>query len=466
MNQPDTDAFQALPASAASYVQDVCSTSRRTAFLELDHAGLIRRWGGPVGDYGLASLKPGMPADEAAAPLFGMLPMRGTASVLPMVSVGGNRHADIHLVPGTDTDMVLFMDSTAEAARRASLQQYAHDLALALRERPAPPTSPPTSKPATPPSARAARVTFHGMTAASRSMHEVFRTIADLASVDSTVLILGETGTGKELVARAIHEASGRKDKPLIVMNCAGLSDSLINSQLFGHKKGAFTDAVSDQKGFFEAANEGTLLLDEIGDIPMNTQTRILRALEQKEIVRIGETVPRAVDVRVLAATHKDLDEEVRKGSFRADLLYRIRVARVSLPPLRARKDDIELLADTFLARIARNSSKPARSFSPDAVAALRSYPWPGNVRELRNAVEYALITCRTQEVSPQDLPPELAAGRDGSRDSDHGSERNRIARAIEQAGGSRDEAAALLGISRATLFRRMKACGLVRRRS
>ncbi|MDA1043796.1 MAG: sigma 54-interacting transcriptional regulator, partial [Verrucomicrobia bacterium] len=189
---------------------------------------------------------------------------------------------------------------------------------------------------------------FHDIIGQSRSMQQVFDTIRDIAKVNATVLIQGETGTGKELVARALHYESHRKDKPFIVVNSAGLSDSLINSQLFGHTKGAFTDAVADQQGFFEAAQGGTILLDEIGDIPPNTQTRILRALENKEIIRIGETKPRQIDVRILAATHRDLDEEVKNGNFRLDLLYRIRIARVQLPPLRERHEDIPWLVQSF----------------------------------------------------------------------------------------------------------------------
>ena len=184
---------------------------------------------------------------------------------------------------------------------------------------------------------------FCGMIGKSASMEKVFQMIRNLAGLDATVLIEGETGTGKELVARAIHDASSSADKPFIVVNCAGLSDSLINSELFGHRKGAFTGAMQDQEGLFEAANGGTILLDEIGDVPMNTQTRLLRVLEQREVVRIGETQPRKIDIRILAATHKDLRQEVRAGNFREDLLYRIRVARIMIPPLRERREDIPL---------------------------------------------------------------------------------------------------------------------------
>ena len=303
---------------------------------------------------------------------------------------------------------------------------------------------------------------YHDMVGASDVMADVFQVIRDVAAVDATVLIEGETGTGKELVAHAVHQASPRHDQPFIVVNAAGLSDSLINSQLFGHKKGAFTDAVSDQQGFFEAADGGTIFLDEIGDIPMNTQTRILRALEQKEVTRIGETKPRKVDVRILAATNKDLSAEVALGHFRLDLLYRLRVARVRLPPLRERREDIPLLVETFLQQARPAAGKTVTEVDQDAMRAMVDYRWPGNVRELKNAIAFAVIHCKDSVVRARDLPPELLAAPsrlmargDGARDT----ERERILRALESTGGQRGEAAKLLGIGRATLYRRMQAC-------
>lgn len=301
----------------------------------------------------------------------------------------------------------------------------------------------------------------HDLIGASDAMNEVFQVIRDVAAVEATVLIEGETGTGKELVARAIHASSARAEKPMVVVNAAGLSDSLINSQLFGHKKGAFTDAVSDQPGFFEAANGGTIFLDEIGDIPMNTQTRILRALEQKEVTRIGETKPRQVDVRILAATNKNLQDEVNRGNFRLDLLYRLRVARVSLPPLRARRDDIPLLVDVFLRQARAATGKTIDEIDQDAMRALMDSRWPGNVRELKNAIAFAAIHCKGSVIRLKDLPPELleAPPRTGAMPAGGGgAEKETILRALETAGGNRGEAARLLGIGRATLYRRMKA--------
>ncbi|MBM4142298.1 MAG: sigma-54-dependent Fis family transcriptional regulator [Lentisphaerae bacterium] len=305
---------------------------------------------------------------------------------------------------------------------------------------------------------------FYGILGRCPEMRRVFGLVQELAGMDTTVLIEGETGTGKELVARAIHEASPRRDKPFVTVNCGGLSDSLINSQLFGHRKGSFTDAVNDQEGVFEAAHGGTIFLDEIGDIPPNTQTRILRVLEQREIVRVGDTRPRPIQIRVLAATHRDLDEQVRRNAFRSDLLYRIRVARVRLPPLRERREDIPPLTESFLETARASTGKRVDGVGADAMRVLMQYAWPGNVRELRNAVEFAVISCRGGTITVRDLPPEVAdlrlprAARLGYEPE---GERERILEALRRAGGSRAGAARLLGIGRATLYRRMRVCML-----
>jgi transcriptional regulator with PAS, ATPase and Fis domain len=208
------------------------------------------------------------------------------------------------------------------------------------------------------------RARFDDLLGKSDIMQRVYQQIRDVARVDSTVLIEGETGTGKELVARAIHSSSDRKQKPFIAVNCAGLTDSLLSSQLFGHKRGAFTGAIEDHQGLFEAAHMGTLFLDEIGDIPLNVQNQLLRVLQEREIVRLGETRPRKIDVRVLAATHRKLNEEIAAGRFRSDLLYRIRVARIFIPPLRERREDIPLLAAAFLAQSTAASGKTVEQIS------------------------------------------------------------------------------------------------------
>lgn len=302
---------------------------------------------------------------------------------------------------------------------------------------------------------------FHDLVGRSPAMLRVYQLVRDVASVDTTVLIEGETGTGKELIARAVHSASGRREKPFIAANCAGLTDSILTSQLFGHKRGAFTGAVNDQKGLFEAAEGGTLFLDEIGDIPPPVQTALLRVLQEKEITRLGEARPRKVDVRVLAATHHNLSEDVVRGSFRADLLYRIRVARVQLPPLRERREDIPLLAQSFLTTICTATAKTVDRLNPEALHRLMSYVWPGNVRELRSAIEFAVISCKGREVSAGDLPPEILGASAASSSSvliplQNRDEKARLLAALSDAKGNRTEAARRLGVSRATFYRRL----------
>jgi PAS domain S-box-containing protein len=303
------------------------------------------------------------------------------------------------------------------------------------------------------------RAQFHDLLGKSKAMQLVYQQIRDVARVDSTVLIEGETGTGKELVARAIHSSSHRKDKPFVAVNCAGLTESLLSSQLFGHTRGAFTGAIEDRQGLFEAANGGTLLLDEIGDIPITVQNQLLRVLQEREITRLGESRPRKIDVRVLAATHRNLSEEAAKGTFRSDLFYRIRVARISLPSLRARREDIPLLAASFLAQFSAASGKRVTDVSHDALRLLAEYHWPGNVRELRSAIEFAVIRCGGAVIQPDDLPPEILQPADfesvipGDPLVD---EKTRFLQALERSRGNRALAARLLGISRATLYRRL----------
>jgi sigma-54 dependent transcriptional regulator, acetoin dehydrogenase operon transcriptional activator AcoR len=303
------------------------------------------------------------------------------------------------------------------------------------------------------------RAQFHDLLGKSKAMQLVYQQIRDVARVDSTVLIEGETGTGKELVAQAIHSSSHRKNKPFVAVNCAGLTESLLASQLFGHKRGAFTGAIEDHQGLFEAANGGTLLLDEIGDIPMTVQNQLLRVLQEREIVRLGESRPRKIDVRVLAATHRSLNEEVAKGNFRSDLFYRIRVARISVPPLRARREDIPLLASSFLAQFSAASGKRVTELSHDALGLLAGYPWPGNVRELRSAIEFGVIRCAGAVIQPDDLPPEIVEPpefEDVISGDPLTDEKARFLQALERSRGNRALAARLLGISRATLYRRL----------
>ncbi|MBI3950019.1 MAG: sigma 54-interacting transcriptional regulator [Acidobacteria bacterium] len=299
---------------------------------------------------------------------------------------------------------------------------------------------------------------FQDLVGKSNPILRVYQQIREVARVDSTVLIEGETGTGKELVARAIHFSSHRKDLPFIPVNCAGLTESLLTSQLFGHKRGAFTGAIQDHMGLFEAANGGTIFLDEIGDISLNVQTALLRVLEAREITRVGESRPRRIDVRVLVATNKDLTLEVAKGNFRSDLFYRIRVARILLPRLRERREDIPLLVEWFLSQCRATTGKPVEGMSNEAMRKLLGYDWPGNVRELRNAIEFAVIHCRGSVIDPVDLPPEIISPghSDAAFGGIHQIEQRRLLAALESARGNRTVAARLLGISRATFYRRL----------
>jgi DNA-binding NtrC family response regulator len=300
---------------------------------------------------------------------------------------------------------------------------------------------------------------FQDLIGKSEPMLRVYEQIREAAHVDSTVLIEGETGTGKELVARAIHFSSRRKHQPFIALNCAGLTDSLLGSQLFGHRRGAFTGAVEDHKGLFEAADGGTLFLDEVGDIPANVQTSLLRVLQEREIVRLGESKPLKVDVRVLAATHHNLTDDVAKGTFRSDLLYRIRVVRIHLPPLLQRREDIPLLVSHFLTQCGAATGKRVDGISKDAMGILLRYRWPGNVRELKSAVEVGIVRSKGQVIEASDLPAEILDGdtpHAPPQEAEGADERQRLLAALKVAKGNRVAAARLLGISRATLYRRL----------
>jgi DNA-binding NtrC family response regulator/ligand-binding sensor domain-containing protein len=299
---------------------------------------------------------------------------------------------------------------------------------------------------------------FHGLVGESRAIQLVFKQIRDVAPVEATVLIEGETGTGKELVARAIHYQSPRRHRPFVAVNCAGLTESLLASQLFGHRRGAFTGAISDQIGLFEAADGGTIFLDEIGDIPVAVQTSLLRVLQEREITRLGEAKPMKVNVRVLAATHRDLSQAAAAGTFRLDLLYRIRVARIPVPPLRERREDIPLLVSWLLGQARGATHRHVEDISRDAMDALVRYDWPGNVRELKSAIESAVIGCATTVVQIGDLPRDVAAAVGAALSPD---ERQRILEALARTEGNRAAAARLLGMGRTTLYRRLKELGI-----
>lgn len=321
-----------------------------------------------------------------------------------------------------------------------------------------------------------------GMIGHCAAMQTLYHHIHKVAPTDATVLILGETGTGKELVARAIHAESRRSAQPLISVNCAAIPETLIESELFGHEKGAFTGAHSSRMGLIEAANGGTLFLDEIGELPMEAQARLLRFIQEGEIRRIGAVQSSKVDVRLLAATHRDLRLLAHKGEFREDLYYRINVMPLHLPPLRERGRDLLVLAETLLARCAERMGKPALHFAPDAIQAITSYPWPGNVRELENAVERAVILSEGTELSNELLAIDFDLVEIGDHD-DAGDTRpsNRAVSAPDPQEGlsledyftrfvldnqdsmTETELAGKLGITRKTLWERRKRLGIPR---
>jgi len=291
-----------------------------------------------------------------------------------------------------------------------------------------------------------------------------------VAPTNSTVLILGETGTGKELIAREIHRRSPRSAEPFIPINCGALPDSLLESELFGYAKGAFTGADKTTQGLFEAADRGTLFLDEIGNISLNMQQRLLRVLEAGELLRLGERKVRKVDVRIVAATNSDLKRDVEKGLFRQDFYYRLRVMSLELPPLRDRMDDLALLAGHFLQACAARFHKRIGGFSPTAMKALQAHRWPGNIRELENAVEHAAILCVTPQVELEDLPGELRekvvaieAGGEPTPVTLDALERQHILKTLRECGGHRGRSAELLGINRRTLYRKLIEYGVAR---
>ncbi len=261
------------------------------------------------------------------------------------------------------------------------------------------------------------RYAFRDVLSKSRSMLAVFDLISHIAETNSTVLIVGETGTGKEMIARAVHHASTtRRDGPMVAVNCAALTETLLESELFGHEKGSFTGAISQRKGRFEQAHGGTLFLDEVGDVPMSMQVKLLRVLQERRIERVGGTEAIEIDVRLVTATHRSLEKLVAEGKFREDLFYRLNVIKVELPPLRDRPEDISLLANHFLQKYHR-PNQPIPEVGPDAMDLLLNHPWPGNVRQLENAIERACVTVRQGVIEPEHLPPDIAHRPSGSLD-------------------------------------------------
>ncbi|WP_164009743.1 sigma-54-dependent transcriptional regulator [Pyxidicoccus trucidator] len=320
-----------------------------------------------------------------------------------------------------------------------------------------------------------------GMVGSCAAMREVFERVRKVAPSPATVLVLGESGTGKELVARAIHAQSPRTDGPLVAVNCAAIPEGLLESELFGHEKGAFTGAQAAHAGLVEAAHGGTLFLDEIGELPAPAQARLLRMLQDGEVRRVGSTRPRKVDVRIVAATHRDLPRRVQEGTFRQDLYFRLRVVEIRLPPLRERGEDLPALAKHLLEKACRQLGRPLATFSPDALLALTSHPWPGNVRELENAIERAVILADSPMVTPELLALEPAGGveavgtpadvvesgaeaEDDSPDSIEEYFRRFVLEHQEHMGET--ELAKRLGISRKALWEKRQKLGIPRTRA
>ena len=307
-----------------------------------------------------------------------------------------------------------------------------------------------------------------GILGHSAAIQRVFDLIPNAALSDAPVIITGESGTGKELVAQAIHTASDRKDKPLIKVNCAALPESLLESELFGHVKGAFTGAMTSREGRFEAAHGGSIFLDEIGDIPLSTQVKLLRVLEERVVERVGDHRPIPVDVRIITATNKDLHELVQAGMFREDFYYRVNVIPIHLPPLRERLDDLPLLAETFFHRLKAKTGKNVQGISREAMNILYGYQWPGNIRELKSVFEYAFVVCNQTTIQPEHLLPTVVKPKLQDESpvqfqpmTTSEKKKQELVTVLKRTGGNRSEAARLLGISRTTVWNRMRRFGI-----
>lgn len=307
---------------------------------------------------------------------------------------------------------------------------------------------------------------FDNIITKDRRMKEILSILPSVAQSKSTVLIQGESGTGKELIAKAIHNNSPRRDKPFIAVNCAAIPETLIESELFGHVKGAFTGAYQDRMGRFEMANQGSIFLDEIADMSLPTQAKLLRVIQEEKFERVGGSKTISVDVHIIAATNKNLQRAAREGRFREDLFYRISVFPVTLPPLRERKEDIPLLISHFIDKFNREMGKSINNISPQAMKVLLNYFYPGNIRELRNIVEHAFVCSRGNTILPEHLPQELMHADERMEISPEGGsldkvEKEWIVKVLERSGWRFQEAAKRLGISRTTLWRKVKAYGL-----
>ncbi len=308
---------------------------------------------------------------------------------------------------------------------------------------------------------------FHGIIGKSAIMQNVFQVIEKAAQSDSPVIIYGESGTGKELVARAIHQLGRRREGPFVQLNCAALNEALLESELFGHTKGAFTGAYRHRLGRFEAAHGGDIFLDEIGDIPLSIQVKLLRVLELKQFERVGDHRPISVDVRIITATNKNLEQLIAQKRFREDLFFRINVIPIHLPPLWERLEDIPLLVNTFISRLRSRTRKKITGLSPSAMERFMTYHWPGNVRELKSALEYAFVIAERGLIEPEQLPPQITKRGDmtegeplSPRRGDP-AEKIALVEALRQSNGNQSQAARILGINRVTVWNRMKKYGI-----
>jgi len=304
---------------------------------------------------------------------------------------------------------------------------------------------------------------FHGLIGMSPAMRQVYDLIENAAHSDAPVIVYGESGTGKELVSRAIHSIGERKRQPFVKVNCASLTESLLESELFGHVRGAYTGAYKDRMGRFESAHQGDIFLDEIGDLPLSTQVKLLRVLEEKTIERVGDSTPIPVDVRIITATNKNLMQLVDQGLFRKDFYFRINVIPIHLPELRHRVEDIPLLAESFFRKMKLKSGKQIEGISRGAMETLMGYTWPGNVRELKSAFEYVFVTCRKSMIQPRHFPATISSAGKRPPPAKSGSinfheiEKRELIEALKKAGGNKSKAAEFLGVSRVTVWNRMK---------
>jgi DNA-binding NtrC family response regulator len=310
---------------------------------------------------------------------------------------------------------------------------------------------------------------FGALIGQSPSMREIYDIIGAVSANKSTVLVTGESGTGKELVARTIHQKGPWADRPFVAINCGAMSETLLDSQVFGHRRGAFTGAIADHNGVFQTANSGTLFLDEISEIPLALQVKFLRAIQEKEVTPLGSSRPVKVDVRIIVASNRNLEEEVKKGTFRDDLFYRLNVVPIHLPPLRERREDIPLLIEHFIATFSTEYNVEPKKVAPEALEKLVSYPWPGNIRELQNVIERMFALSRSKEITLTDLPSPIAGFEErpvnfhelAELPTLEAMEKSLIAAALSKSHGNKNEAARILAIERQRLYRKIEKYGL-----